>query len=527
MMTNQRVVGIETEYGVALDPDTEVGAIPNLRHSPEGLSVVTAQAVRSWQASLRPDGRAIGWDWEGEDPLNDLRGTRLERASADPTMLTDDPHRFAPATPGAHNAADDTFSEQELVGQSSPMLTNVVMTNGGRFYVDHAHPEYSTPEVLTARDAVVWDVAGEHVARRAMKVAASYGSPIALYKNNTDSKGLAYGSHENYLLAREVPFALLRDCLVPFLVTRPVICGAGRVGIGKNSETCGFQMSQRADFVGDLVGLQTTFNRPIVNTRDESHAGSKWRRLHVINGDANRFPGSILAKVASSRAWLAAVEAAWKTAHSAPPVEGLFLDCDPVEAGWQVSHDIDFTTTLRCADGRERSALEWQWAAANTVADFLHSQDRDVLLADALTDALTWVDTVRMLREDPVAAARRVEWVAKRTIFQALSERIPGGWSSAKLAALDIQWADLRPGLSPVDKLRAKGHVEDVAPATEIIMAATQPPAGTRAKTRGEAVAHRKDLVAASWTSLVVRAGWDRLQRIELRDPFSNEALTS
>ncbi|WP_297721259.1 proteasome accessory factor PafA2 family protein [uncultured Mobiluncus sp.] len=526
-MTNQRVVGIETEYGVALDPDTEVGTNPNLRHSPEGLSVVTAQAVRSWQASLRPDGRAIGWDWEGEDPLNDLRGTRLERASADPTMLTDDPHRFAPATPGAHNAADDTFSEQELVGQSSPMLTNVVMTNGGRFYVDHAHPEYSTPEVLTARDAVVWDVAGEHVARRAMKVAASYGSPIALYKNNTDSKGLAYGSHENYLLAREVPFALLRDYLVPFLVTRPVICGAGRVGIGKNSETCGFQMSQRADFVGDLVGLQTTFNRPIVNTRDESHAGSKWRRLHVINGDANRFPGSILAKVSSSRAWLAALEAAWKTGRTAPPVEGLFLECDPVEAGWQVSHDIDFTTTLRCADGRERSALEWQWTAANTVADFLHSQDRDVLLADALTDVLTWVDTVRILREDPVAAARRVEWVAKRTIFQALSERIPGGWSSAKLAALDIQWADLRPGLSPVDKLRAKGHVEDIAPATEIIMAATQPPAGTRAKTRGEAVAHRKDLVAASWTSLVVRAGWDRLQRIELRDPFSNEALTS
>ena len=396
-MTNQRVVGIETEYGVALDPDTEVGTNPNLRHSPEGLSVVTAQAVRSWQASLRPDGRAIGWDWEGEDPLNDLRGTRLERASADPTMLTDDPHRFAPATPGAHNAADDTFSEQELVGQSSPMLTNVVMTNGGRFYVDHAHPEYSTPEVLTARDAVVWDVAGEHVARRAMKVAASYGSPIALYKNNTDSKGLAYGSHENYLLAREVPFALLRDYLVPFLVTRPVICGAGRVGIGKNSETCGFQMSQRADFVGDLVGLQTTFNRPIVNTRDESHAGSKWRRLHVINGDANRFPGSILAKVSSSRAWLAALEAAWKTGRTAPPVEGLFLECDPVEAGWQVSHDIDFTTTLRCADGRERSALEWQWTAANTVADFLHSQDRDVLLADALTDVLTWVDTVLSL----------------------------------------------------------------------------------------------------------------------------------
>lgn len=526
-MTNQRVVGIETEYGVALDPDTEVYANPSLRHSPEGLSVITAQAVRSWQASLRPDGRAIGWDWEGEDPLNDLRGTRLERASADPTMLTDDPHRFAPAASPADTTADDTFSAQELVGQSSPMLTNVVLTNGGRFYVDHAHPEYSTPEVLTARDAVVWDVAGEYVARRAMSVAAGYDSPIALYKNNTDSKGLAYGSHENYLLAREVPFALLRDCLVPFLVTRPVICGAGRVGIGKNSETCGFQMSQRADFVGDLVGLQTTFNRPIVNTRDESHADSKWRRLHVINGDANRFPGSILAKVASSRAWLAALEAAWKSGHSAPPVEGLFLECDPVEAGWQVSHDIDFTTTLRCADGTERSALEWQWAAANTVADFLHSQDRDVLVADALTDALTWVDTVRMLREDSGAAARRIEWVAKRTIFQALSERIPGGWSSAKLAALDIQWADLRPGLSPVDKLRAKGHVEDIAPATEIIMAATQPPTGTRAKVRGDAVAHRKDLVAASWTSLVVRAGWDRLQRVSLLDPFSDEAPTS
>lgn len=526
-MTNQRVVGIETEYGIAIDPDSEVYTQLDFRHSPESLSVVAARAVRSWQASLRPDGQAIGWDWEGEDPLQDLRGTRLDRASADPTMLTDDPQRFAPASPGVETAAEDTFSVQELVGQSSPMLTNVVLTNGGRFYVDHAHPEYSTPEVLTARDAVVWDVAGEYVARRAMSVASSYGSPIVLYKNNTDSKGWSYGSHENYLLARDVPFELLRDCLVPFLVTRPVICGAGRVGIGKNSETCGFQMSQRADFVGDLVGLQTAFNRPIVNTHDESHAGSKWRRLHVINGDANRFPGSILAKVAASRAWLAAAEVAWRVSHKAPPVEGLFLECDPVAAGWQVSHDIDFQTTLQCADGIERSALEWQWAAANTVADFLHSQDRDVLLADALADALTWVDTVRMLREDPVAAAQRVEWVAKRTIFQALSRRIPGGWSSDKLAALDIQWADLRPGLSPVDKLRAKGHVEEVAPATDINLAATQPPAGTRAKVRGEAVAHRKDLVAASWTALVVRVGRDRLQRISLRDPFSNQALTS
>ena len=250
-MTNQRVVGIETEYGIAIDPDSEVYTQPDFRQSPESLSVVAAQAVRSWQASLRPDGQAIGWDWEGEDPLQDLRGTRLDRASADPTMLTDDPQRFAPASPGVETAAKDTFSVQELVGQSSPMLTNVVLTNGGRFYVDHAHPEYSTPEVLTARDAVVWDVAGEYVARRAMSVASSYGSPIVLYKNNTDSKGWSYGSHENYLLAREVPFPLLRDCLVPFLVTRPVICGAGRVGIGKNSETCGFQMSQRADFVGD------------------------------------------------------------------------------------------------------------------------------------------------------------------------------------------------------------------------------------------------------------------------------------
>lgn len=522
-MANVRVVGLETEYGIALKPQTPAWG----NTSSEALSVAIAQAVRTWQASLRADGQAIGWDWEGENPLRDLRGTQLERASAHPSLLTDDPHSFAPSgdtvpdvSPGdGPTGQAETFAVEELAGQNSPLLTNAVMTNGGRFYVDHAHPEYSTPEVANSRDAVVWDLAGEHLAQKAMAVAATQGHEIVLFKNNTDSKGSAYGSHENYLVSRDLPFQVLRDFMLPFLVTRPLLCGAGRVGLGQHSEEPGFQISQRADFIADEVGLQTTFNRPIINTRDEPHASPKWRRFHVINGDANRFPASILVKVASTRAILAALEAAWLSGETTPPLHGFFLEQDPVEAVWQVSRDHRFETTLKCADGKTRDALTWQWEVANEVAAYLAKAPDAVLNDQAREDVAIWVETLRMLRKDPGAAATRVEWVAKRELFTALGKRLSAGWSDPKLAALDIQWADLRPGRSPVDKLRQTGRMENICDVAEASAAATTPPQGTRARARGEAIATTPDLVAASWETLVVKAGAGQLTRVKLPDP--------
>ena len=173
-----------------------------------------------------------------------------------------------PAVIGASRDAADTLADDEIG------LANVILTNGARLYVDHAHPEYSTPEVTNPRDAVIWDKAGERVMAAAAEHAAKIpgAGAIQLYKNNTDNKGVSYGTHENYLMRRQTPFADIVRHLTPFFVSRQVVVGAGRVGIGQDGRQHGFQLSQRADFFEVEVGLETTLKRPIINTRDEPHA---------------------------------------------------------------------------------------------------------------------------------------------------------------------------------------------------------------------------------------------------------------
>ena len=192
-------------------------------------------------------------------------------------------------------------------------MANVILPNGARLYVDHAHPEYSSPEVTNPLDAVRWDKAGELVMLEAihrLPTIPGVNPVINLYKNNTDNKGASYGAHENYLCSRETPFASLVRHLIPFFVTRQVICGAGRVGLGQDGRTPGFQISQRADFFEVEVGLETTLKRPIVNTRDEPHADAdRYRRLHVIIGDANLSEISTYLKVGTTALVLAMIEA--------------------------------------------------------------------------------------------------------------------------------------------------------------------------------------------------------------------------
>src|SRR5947199_7619745 len=249
-MTARRVMGTEVEYGISVPG--QPGANP---------MVTSSQAVNAYGArpELTRGGRAR-WDYEEESPLRDARGFTYSGALYDP----------------AEALADEDLG-----------LANVILTNGARLYVDHAHPEYSTPEVTNPREVVLWDKAGEQVmseaARRAARIPGT--QPIQLYKNNTDGKGASYGAHENYLMDRRTPFIEIIRGLVPFFATRQVFAGAGRVGIGTESRTQGFQLSQRADFFEVEVGLETTLKRPIINTRDEPHADAdKYRRLHVIIG---------------------------------------------------------------------------------------------------------------------------------------------------------------------------------------------------------------------------------------------------
>ena len=263
-MTVRRIMGTETEFGISV-----LG-------TPSANPMLTSSQVVNTYASLSERSRRARWDFEEESPLRDARGFDLSRTVADPSQLTD-----------------------EDVG-----LANLILTNGARLYVDHAHPEYSTPECTNPPRCRAVGQGGRAVivAAAARAVYIPGQNPIVLYKNNTDNKGASYGAHENYLMRRATLFPDIIRHLTPFFVSRQVVCGAGRVGIGQDGHSHDFQISQRADYFEVEVGLETTLKRPIINTRDEPHADpDKYRRLHVIIGDANLSEISNYLKVGTTR----------------------------------------------------------------------------------------------------------------------------------------------------------------------------------------------------------------------------------
>src|SRR6476469_4415623 len=314
-MTVRRVMGIETEYGIVVPGN------PAANPMVASGDVVTAYAA---SRGIRP--ARASWDYADEAPLRDARGFDMGRGTAHPGQLTD---------------------------VEDPTLANVVLTNGARLYVDHAHPEYSSPEVTNPRAAVTWDRAGELIMLVAVRRLQNRpGLPgVNLYKNNTDGKGASYGTHENYLMRRETPFADIVRHLVPFFVVRQVITGSGRVGIGQDSRTPGFQLSQRADFFEVEVGLETTLKRPIINTRDEPHAvADLYRRLHVIIGDANQCDVANLLKLGTNSLVLAMIE---DRAIS----EELAVS-KPVATLHAVSHDPTLKSLIDLRDGRSMTAVQ-------------------------------------------------------------------------------------------------------------------------------------------------------------------------
>src|SRR6266700_5870153 len=258
--------------------------------------------------------RKVGWDFEDESPGRDARGFAREGA--------------APPEIETH-------------------LVNTVLTNGARYYVDHAHPEYSTPECADALELVCADKAGERILARSMQAARRLlgsGQEIVVYKNNTDGKGNSYGTHENYLVDRAVPFATLVRHLLPWFVTRQVFTGAGKVGGENGTGHVGYQLSQRADFFEEEVGLETTLKRPIVNTRDEPHADpQKYRRLHVIVGDANLRELATFLKLGTTSLVLKMIEDDF--------LPELTL-ANPVASLHEISRDITCSVEVNLADGR-------------------------------------------------------------------------------------------------------------------------------------------------------------------------------
>jgi len=505
----RRIMGLETEYGV-LEPGRPLA-------NPMAMS----SHVVAVHAAAREGARARArWDYDDEDPLHDARGFHLQRTAAHPSLLTDDPRR--PASAGDEVSAMPRSPVEEY---EDPGAANVILTNGARLYVDHAHPEYATPEVTNPLDAVRWDRAGELVMLASVRALA--GNPlmpdVTLYKNNVDGKGATYGTHENYLVERALPFAELAARIMPFLVTRQVFTGAGRVGLGQRGEQAGFQLSQRADYIEAEIGLETTLRRPIVNTRDEPHADpALWRRLHVIIGDATMLEVATYLRLGTTSLvlWLlerAQVDGVARTAAAA--LDSLTL-AEPVAAVHRVSRDLTLTERLTLLDGRRLTALEVQRAYLDAVRTALDAVGTppDPQTADVLR---RWDSRLVRLGADPASCAQEVEWLAKLRLLEGMRRRERLAWDHPRLAAVDLQWSDLRPERGLYHRLVAAGAVERLVDDADVVRAVRHPPEDTRAYFRGEAMArYPGQVAAASWDSVVFDVpGAPSLQRVPMRDP--------
>ena len=313
-MTVRRVMGIETEYGISVPGDPAANPM-----------VLSGDVVTAYAASTGRRPTRASWDYADEAPLRDARGFDMGRGAAHPSQLTD---------------------------LEDPTLANVVLTNGARLYVDHAHPEYSSPEVTTPRAAVTWDRAGELVMRERRRAARDQCRRASTSTRTTATARAPRTAPTRTTSCRGArPFADIVTHLIPFFVVRQVMCGSGRVGIGVDSRTPGYQIAQRSDFFEVEVGLETTLKRPIINTRDEPHADAElYRRLHVIIGDANHCDVANLLKMGTTSLVLAMIEDG-----------GIDTDLSlerPVATLHAVSHDPTLATKVQLRDGRTMTALE-------------------------------------------------------------------------------------------------------------------------------------------------------------------------
>lgn len=486
-----RVVGLETEFGI------HAPAQPQASHS-----VMSLELINAYGHKLAAEGTNVAsteWDYNEESPLTDARGWQMPRSIAHPTQLTD----------------------QSLVtddGQEVNMLVNLILPNGARFYVDHAHPEFSSPETTNPIDAVIWDQAGDRIAQQAANhiAACDEASEILLYKNNTDNKSVSYGAHENYLVARGLNFDELTDHLIGFFATRQIITGAGRVGIGSLNEHAGFQISQRADFFEEEVGLETTIRRPIVNTRDEPHATPEsYRRLHVIIGDANLSQYSTWLRVGMTSLVLSMIELG-----EFPMVEL----ASPVQALQDISHDPTLQTKVLVNGRGWMTAIEiqqlYQQAARTYVDRYSIHDEQTVDVVNA------WAEVLDLLESDPSKLADRLDWVAKYQLLNGMRKRHGIEWSNARLAMLDLQWADLREDKGLYYTLVSRGAMRTIVTEAQIHDAMVMPPRTTRAWTRGRLIdrfgAH---LAGVSWESVIIRPfRTGPIQRFHLLEPLAATA---
>ena len=477
-MAIQKVLGIETEYGIIV------------RGGDSNPIAASSVLINAYVQDLARAGAAtgstrVGWDFEDEQPGNDARGFT---------------------------------AEGQMPPEIETHLVNAVLTNGARYYVDHAHPELSTPECADPRTVVVYDRAAELILQRSMAAATALlpaGQEIVVYKNNSDRKGNSYGTHENYLMDRAVPFSKIVSHVMPHFITRQIYTGAGKVGTeapGLTSADVPYQLTQRADFFEEEVGLETTLKRPIVNTRDEPHADAqKYRRLHVIVGDANLSEVATFLKVGTTALVLSMIEDDHLTRD--------LLPAKPVQALRHVSYDMTLAHPIELADGTSITALDAQWEFYDRARKFAEEQGLESIGGEEVGREVLrrWEQVLAGLESDPGTLANQVDWIAKHRLLDGYRERHDLRWDDARLAAMDLQYHDLRPERS----LAARVGLERIASDDETTAAMTEPPPDTRAYFRGRCLQRwPESIVAANWDSLVFDVGGDPLRRVPMMEPL-------
>jgi proteasome accessory factor A len=466
-------MGLENEYGISSKLNTDPITLSN-------------RIVFAYAKHVYPESN-IRWDYDVENPLRDARGFDISRADADPFQLTDE-------------------------GQAIP---NLVLPNGARFYVDHAHPEYAAPEVVNPIDITKWDLAGEQI----MKVAVALDAKefpedkIRVFKNNVDNKGSSYGTHENYQMNRSTQFSKIVAGLTPHFITRQIFCGAGRIGIGQKSENIGYQISQRADYIEAHVGLETTMKRPIINTRDEPHADPKIsRRLHVIIGDANMSDFANILKVGS-------------TALVISMIEDGFVDFDevdllnPVGVVKDISHDLDMKNIYLTNSGKKFSAIdiqEWYLEKSKLYLSQIGYDNNSRQVIDF------WEQAVSGLKNNKEDLADRVDWIAKLALINRYQEKEILSLKDDLIQSLDFKYSEITSDDGIAQVLRRKNFLKQYLDASEVDKAISEPPTDTRAWFRGKALSKfSTSIAAASWDSLILDIDKNQpLFRISTTDPL-------
>lgn len=398
--------------------------------------------------------------------------------------------------------------------------SNVFLENGARLYLDvGSHPEYATPECDSILDVVTHDKAGERIieslltgAEQRLKEEGIRGE-IYLFKNNTDSAGNSYGCHENYLVGREGDFAKFTDVLIPFLVSRQIYAGAGKVlQTARGAMYC---VSQRAEHIWEGVSSATTRSRPIINTRDEPHADAeRFRRLHVIVGDSNMSEYTTFLRIGATSIVLRMLEedkAAWRD---------MTLE-NPIRAIREISHDVTCKRRVRLANGRELSAIDIQSEYFERALKFAKRRGLAPLEQKALD---MWAHVMVGLEKDPLSLDREVDWVIKHNLLEAYREKNQIPFTHPRIALMDLAYHDVNRKRSLYSLMEQRGLVERMTDDAAIEDAMVNPPQTTRARLRGEFIRRAKERkrdYTVDWVHLKLN---DQAQRTVLcKDPFKSQ----